>query len=74
LVFLKFVKKKNGRLFGGIMRMHDGGVNIEFRGELDRESGKTIKVPNTKGEPASLHYLRTKEGKEVDFAICKDNR
>jgi predicted AAA+ superfamily ATPase len=30
-------------------------------------------LQDTKGEVASLHYLRTKEGKEVDFAICKDN-
>ena len=31
-------------------------------------------LQDTKGEHASLHYLRTKEGKEVDFAICKDDR
>ncbi len=26
------------------------------------------------GENLSLHYLRTKEGKEVDFAVCKDEK
>lgn len=25
-------------------------------------------------EPYALHYLRTKEGQEVDFALCKDGR
>ena len=29
---------------------------------------------DTLGEEAALQYLRTKDGKEVDFAICKDDK
>ena len=31
-------------------------------------------LQDTKGTNTALHYLRTKEGKEVDFAICEDDR
>ncbi len=28
---------------------------------------------DTQGKPASLHYVRTKDGAEVDFCLVKDN-
>lgn len=31
-------------------------------------------LKDAKGENLTLHYLRTKEGKEVDLAICKDDK
>jgi predicted AAA+ superfamily ATPase len=31
-------------------------------------------LQDTQGENVSLQYLRTRDGKEVDFAVCKDDK
>ena len=31
-------------------------------------------LQDTAGEDISLHYVRTRDGREVDFALCKEDR
>jgi predicted AAA+ superfamily ATPase len=31
-------------------------------------------LQDTTGEPLALHYLRTRDGKEVDFALCREDQ
>ncbi len=38
------------------------------------EKRKIFLSKDAKGENLSLHYLRTKEGKEVDLAFCKGEK
>jgi uncharacterized protein len=51
----------------------EGGARLEnlvacaLRKEVDR-------VEDTTGDRLALHYLRTKDGREIDFAVARENR
>jgi len=67
--------KKEPRLYFYDQGLVKGDKGVQFENFVGLSLLKHVyALQDQKGEDINLHYLRTKEGKEVDFCLTKDDR